>query len=92
MRIFFWRKPRTIHVSERELELIRRAEAEAAGITVEELDSQDNMPLTAMSMSVAKQDGKGLRNVISPRNGFETNLVDDVNRRFSENEINDKRK
>ena len=92
MRIFFWRKPRIIQVSERELELIRRAQAEAAGVTVEELDSQDNMPPTALNMAVAKRNGRGFKNLTSPGNGFETNLVDEINQRFADNEINEKRK
>lgn len=92
MRLFFWRKPRTIKVSARESELIRKAQAEAAGHTLEELDSQDNMPPTALNMSVSKRDGKGFKNFTIPGNGYASSLVDDINQRFADNDLADKRK
>ncbi|MEN9730714.1 MAG: hypothetical protein RL488_24 [Actinomycetota bacterium] len=92
MRLFFWRKPRTIKVSERELELIRKAQAEAAGKTVEELDSDDNMPPTALNQMVGKRNGKGFKNLTFSGNLFETNLVDDINKRFEDSELIEKRK
>jgi hypothetical protein len=83
MGILFWRKPRTTKVSERELELIRLAEAEAAGNRVVELDSDDNMPPTALKPLIAKRNGKGFKNLTFQGNLYETNFMDDVNRRFA---------
>ena len=90
MGIMFWRKPRTVKVSQRELELIRMAEAEAAGNRVVEVDSDDNMPPTALKPLVSRRDGKGFKNLTFQGNAYETNLVDDVNRRYKENEQLDK--
>jgi hypothetical protein len=92
MRLFFWRKPRTIKVSAREAELIRKAQAEVAGKTFDELDSDDNMPPTALNQMVAKRNGKGFKNLTFSGNLYETNLVDDINKRFEDNELIEKQK
>jgi hypothetical protein len=92
MRFLFWRKPRVIQVSAREFELIRKAQAEAAGQTGDELDSDDNMPPTALNMLVAKRSGKGFKNLTFSSNLYETKLIDEINKRFEENEIIEKRK
>jgi hypothetical protein len=84
MGLLFWRKPRVIHVTERERDLILMAQLEATGNPVDEIESNDNMPATVLNMSLAKQDGKGLRNAISQSNGFETNLIDEINQRFGD--------
>ncbi len=92
MKFLFWRKPRTLKVSARELELIKKAEAEAGGKELAEYDSDDNMPPTASRMMVAKRNGKGFKNLTFSGNLYETNLIDDINQRFAENEIREKRK
>ncbi len=92
MRISFRKKPRVIEVSQRELDLIRLAEAEAAGNRLVEVDSDDNMPPTALKQIVAKRNGKGFKNITVQGNLYETNFMDEVNRRFEENEIIEKRK
>ena len=90
MGIIFWRKPRTVKVTEREIELIRQAQAEASENRVVELDSDDNMPPTALKPLVSRRDGKGFKNLTFQGNAYETNLVDDINRRLKENEQLDK--
>jgi len=92
MRIFFWRKPRRILVSDRELELIKKAEAEVGRQKVGDLDSDDNMPPTALKMMVAKRNGKGFKNLTFSGNLYETNLIDDINKRFADNELIEKQK
>ena len=83
MSLFFRRKRRTVKVSARELELIRQAEVEATGNRVVELDSDDNMPPTALKPLLAKRNGKGFKNLTVQGNLYETNFIDDVNRRFA---------
>jgi hypothetical protein len=41
---------------------------------------------------VGKRNGKGFKNLTFSGNLYETNLVDDINKRFEENELIEKRK
>ena len=68
------------------------AEAEATGAIPPESSSDDNMPPTALKMSVAKPNGRGFRNITVQGNGYETNFIDSVNKRFDENERIEKQK
>jgi hypothetical protein len=92
VKLLFWRKPRTVNISERELDLIHKAQSEAAGETFLELGSEDNMPPTALKMMVAKRNGKGFKNLTFSGNLYETNLIDDINKRFADNELIEKQK
>jgi len=83
---FFRRKSRTIKVSQREAELIAQAEAEAKGSTPADSSGDDNMPPTVMKMSISKPNGRGFRNITVQGNGYETNFIDSVNKRYEENE------
>lgn len=84
-------KRKTIRVSQHELDLIRAAEAEARGQSVEELDSDDNMPPTLIKMLAAKRNGKGFKNLTAQGNLYENKTFDDINKRFEENELRAKR-
>ena len=43
-------------------------------------------------MSIAKPNGRGFRNITVQGNGYETNFIDSVNKRFDENERIEKQK
>ena len=93
MGIRFWRKAeKVIRVSPREANLIAAAEAEAASGRVQELDSDDNMPATALKPLIAKRNGKGFKNLTFDGNLYETKFIDDVNERFAQAELLEKQK
>jgi hypothetical protein len=93
MGIRFWRKAeKVIRVSEREAKLIAAAEAESANGRVQELDSDDNMPATALKPLIAKRNGKGFKNLTFEGNLYETKFIDDVNERFAQSELLEKQK
>jgi hypothetical protein len=93
MGIRFWRKAeKVIRVSPREAELIAAAEAESASGRVQELDSEDNMPATALKPLIAKRNGKGFKNLTFEGNLYETKFIDDVNERFAQAELLEKQK
>jgi hypothetical protein len=93
MGIRFWRKAeKVIRVSPREAKLIAAAEAESASGRVQELDSDDNMPATALKPLVAKRNGKGFKNLTFDGNLYETKFIDDVNERFAQAELIEKQK
>jgi hypothetical protein len=83
-RIF---KPKSIVVSDRELELIRQAEAEYQGrdLPVGELD----LPSPTGKAGIRKSDGKGM--VERPENFSQSSMIDSINERFRENELRDRR-
>ena len=89
---FLRRTTRTIKVSQREAELIAQAEAEANGSTSTDSSGDENMPPTVLKMSIAKPNGRGFRNITVQGNGYETNFIDSVNKRFDENERIEKQK
>jgi hypothetical protein len=92
MGILFWRKPKTVRLTPEQVELLRRADAESAGRTPAELDSEDNMPPTALKQQVAKRNGKGFKNLTFQGNAFESNAMDEINKRFEENDLINKQK
>jgi hypothetical protein len=93
MGIRFWRKADSvIRVSPREAELIADAEAEAANNRVQEIDSDDNMPATALKPLISKRNGKGFKNLTFQGNLYETKFVDEINERFAQAELIEKQK
>lgn len=84
------RAERVIRVSTREAELIAAAEAESSSNRVQELDSDDNMPATALKPLIAKRNGKGFKNLTFEGNLYETKFIDDVNERFTHAELLEK--
>lgn len=92
MKIRFLQKSKSILVSPREAQLIAAAEAEAAGNRELSLDNQDNMPPTALEPLIAKRNGKGFKNLTFQGNLYETRFIDDINERFTQAELTDKRK
>ena len=91
MGLRFWRKAeKVIRVSPREATLIAAAEAESASGRVQELDSDDNMPATALKPLIAKRNGKGFKNLAFDGNLYETKFIDDVNERFAQAELLEK--
>jgi hypothetical protein len=92
MKIRFWQKSKNILVSPREAQLIAAAEAEAAGTREIALDSDENMPPTALKPLIAKRNGKGFKNLTFQGNLYETRFIDDINERFAQAELTDKRK
>jgi hypothetical protein len=94
MKIRFLQKSKSILVSPREAQLIAaaEAEAEAAGNRELSLDNQDNVPPTALEPLIAKRNGKGFKNLTFQGNLYETRFIDDINERFAQAELTDKRK
>ena len=80
-------KPRTIAVSDRELELIRKAEAEARGLDMN-VGNQD-LPSPTDNGGIRKANGKGM--VERPGDFSQSSMIDSINERFSENELRDRR-
>jgi len=88
----FRKKTKSILVSPREAQLIAAAEAESAGSRVTPIDSDDNMPPTALKPVVAKRNGKGFKNLTAQGNLYETRFMDEVNERFAQADFAEKRK
>jgi hypothetical protein len=88
MKLFGWLFcKKTVVVSDRELELLRLANLEASGRSLPV--GTENLPSATDGAGLSKSDGRGM---VQRHDDFgQSNMIQEINKRFEENKILDER-
>lgn len=89
----FFRKQKPIEATDRELRLLRAAEAERTGhLEDNEVDATASaFPPTVSQTNLAMKDGKGIVPLLIRGNGLSASNAENLNQRYKDGELQDKR-